>query len=315
MHLRKSSIIVLGMGVSLLLGGCGMNETKDRNEPNVETVNSKPSKEDYSVNFVRIQDYKGEGYTLRNSGTETSKIAKKNKPEIEIAVKKFFKETYKTKVKVHNIVGAKDGASVFVESIGEPHFYTFAIVPIDVEKQEVKIDEVWSQEGQVEHAIKGALYAMIFDQEFANLDSYFDNAINKYPIVGTPSEAIQKVGGDGYATPFYFINTLGDWFEEVYQKYIENPAISKQDLKKMITKKDFQSDSVIVTINLYMKEADVNPDQTVFNNVVDDIERMNGLPKGAYTVLLHDNKIDRRRAIGSKENTLERSTPNEIMKN
>ena len=65
-------------------------------------------KEKYREDFVRIQDYKGEGYTLRNSGTETSKIAKKNQKEIEIAVIKFFKETYKTEVKVHNIVGAKD---------------------------------------------------------------------------------------------------------------------------------------------------------------------------------------------------------------
>ncbi|MDQ0233676.1 hypothetical protein J2S19_005033, partial [Metabacillus malikii] len=39
--------------------------------------------------------------------------------------------TYKTEVKVHNVVGSQDAATVFVESVGEPHFYTYAVVPIE----------------------------------------------------------------------------------------------------------------------------------------------------------------------------------------
>ncbi|WP_404443030.1 DUF1672 domain-containing protein [Sutcliffiella horikoshii] len=65
----------------------------------------------------------GEGYTLKN-GEKTDKIAKENKEEITKAVEKFFLEKYKTEVIVHNRVGANDGASVYVESLREPHFYT-----------------------------------------------------------------------------------------------------------------------------------------------------------------------------------------------
>ena len=70
-------------------------------------------------------------------------------------------ENYKTDVTIQNFVSAADGVSVFVESVSEPHFYTFAIVPVDVKNKEVKVDSVWSQEGQVENAIQSGLYAML----------------------------------------------------------------------------------------------------------------------------------------------------------
>ena len=81
-----------------------------------------------------MQDYTGEGYTLKN-GSKTDTIAQENKEEITKAVEMFFLERYKTEVMVHNMVGAADGATVFVESVGEPHFYTYAIVPIDVDQK------------------------------------------------------------------------------------------------------------------------------------------------------------------------------------
>ena len=103
---------------------------------------------------MSVQEYTGEGYALRN-GKETDKIAEANRDEIEVAVKKFFSEKYKTEVIVHNLVGAVDGVSVFVESVGEPNFQAFAIVPIDVQSKTVKSDSVWSQEGQIENALSG----------------------------------------------------------------------------------------------------------------------------------------------------------------
>ena len=100
-------------------------------------------------NFVRIQDYTGEGYKLRDSRPETGKLAEEHREEIEEAVQQFFLNNYKTEVIVHNMVGAVDGASVFVESVGEPHFYTFAIVAIDVKNKTVELDTIRSQEGKL----------------------------------------------------------------------------------------------------------------------------------------------------------------------
>ena len=183
-----------------------------------------------------------------------------------------------------------------------------------MENEKVETDRVWSQEGQVENAIKTSLYAMVFDQEFSNLDTYLENAVQKYPIVGTPIETVQKVGGSGYATSYYYTSKLGDKFDEIYKAYLENPEISKEELKKNLAKKDFEPDRIIITIYLYMKEADVEPDKEVFNSIVADLEKMKNIPKGTYSVILNNNFIDKRRAIGTKENSLKRTTPNKIIK-
>ncbi|GAE94922.1 hypothetical protein JCM21714_4122 [Gracilibacillus boraciitolerans JCM 21714] len=123
--------------------------------------------EDY---YVPVQEYKGEEYTLPN-GKKTDRIANENREEIEKAIKSFFKEEYKTEVKVHNIVGNVDGATVMVESIGgEPHFYTYAIIPIDTEKEIVLKEKVWSQEMAIESAIMtGGIYGLIEKDKFDNL--------------------------------------------------------------------------------------------------------------------------------------------------
>ena len=164
-----NKIYYLLVGFLLLLGGCdGMDVTNGGEPKNLDKQNAYEDE-----NFVRIQDYRGEGFELRGSLKETGEIAEDNRVEIENAVQTFFMENYKTDVTIHNFVSAADGVSVFVESVGEPHFYTFAVVPVDVKNKEVKIDSVWSQEGQVENAIKGGLYAMAFDEEFTKLNEYF----------------------------------------------------------------------------------------------------------------------------------------------
>ena len=224
MKKNYNMFIGLCMSVSLLLGGClNMGNILD------EEKAGEARKEAYEKeNYVRIQDYTGEGYTLRNTRKETGQIAEANREELEEAVEAFFLEDYKTKVVVHNIVSAVEGVSVFVESVGEPHFYTFAIVPIDVKNKKVEIDRVWSQEGQVENAIQSGLYAMAFEQEFSKLDEYFDGLARKFPIAGSPVAAIEKVGADGFATPYYYMSTVGETFTNVLELYLNNPSITKK---------------------------------------------------------------------------------------
>ena len=82
---------------------------------------------------------------------------------MEKAVKKFFIDNYKTEIIAHNIVGTSKAASVFVESVDEPHFYTLAIIPVDNEKKTIKPDGVWSLEWEVEQEIIAELLAMIYD--------------------------------------------------------------------------------------------------------------------------------------------------------
>ena len=313
---KGKQIMALGIGVTVLLGGClNMNLSKDKEKVDKEIVATSGERNAYEKdNFVRIQDYHGAGYTLRNSGKETRHLAASHRGEIQKAVKAFFVDTYKTEVMVHNIIGAVDGASVFVESIGEPHFYSVAIVPIDLNNKKVKTDEVWSQEGQVENALSGALYAMAFDEKFTKLDRYLKDFTASYPIVGTPIKAIENVGAKGYATSYYYINPVGEAFDELYKMYLKNPDISKDEVRNYLHEQKFEPEDILLTIYLYMKDKEKAPDKDMFNKVVSDIEKMEGIPRGSYSIILNDNLIDRRRAIGTKENSLKRTAPNEITK-
>jgi hypothetical protein len=308
----KKKLIISSMGLSLMLGGCS-----DMNNAGIEKETEKQTaaqQEQQTENvYVSVQDYKGEGYELDN-GEKTDKIAESYRKEIDEAVKAFFQNTYKTEVKVHNVVGAADGATVFVESVGEPHFYTFAIVPIDIEEEKVLIDKVWSQEGQVEDAIMTGLFAMIFDKEIAILDQYMDKIVSENQVTGFTEEALQNVRAGGFSTPYYYINTAGDKFDILFDEYLKDPQKSSEDWKNIYSKDMFEPEDIIITVYLYMEDKKAEPDKEVFNKIVSGIEKTEGLPKGAYSVYLNDNLVDKRNSRGVKDNSLEKSFPSEIIR-
>ncbi|WP_257347610.1 DUF1672 domain-containing protein [Pseudalkalibacillus decolorationis] len=310
---NKNKMIVLSIGFSLSLGGCGDmgNSNGNNNEDNKNlTKEEKHDKERY----VSVQDYTGQGYeTLEGNGEEEDKIAEANRETVHKAVKEFFLNDYKTEVKVHNIVGAEDAAIVFVESIGEPHFYTYALVPVDVDQEKVLADQIWSQEGQVEEALTTSIFAMIHDKEVTKLSNYLEGIVEEYPVVGKQMEALQNVGADGYGTPYFFISSLDPAFEVLYNSYLDNPDITKEELKEKFSKLDYPPKGLIFAIKLYMEEPNTEPSKEIFNKIVSDLEEMDGLARGSYAVYLNDNRVDKTTAIGTKDNTLERANPNYII--
>lgn len=94
--------------------------------------------------FESVQDYTGEGYTLKN-GEEADRIAEEHRKEVESAVRDFFLKEYKSEVKVHNVVGNVDGATVFVESTGPVHFYSNAIVSMDLSEKGAGTFHLWTE--------------------------------------------------------------------------------------------------------------------------------------------------------------------------
>ena len=293
------------LSAALLLGGCS-NTNGDSNKGGEEQV-SKPSN-----TFVSIDNYNGEGYELPN-GKKTDKIAEANRDQITKATKKFFLDTYKTEVNVHNIVGNKDGASVFVESVGEPHFHTFAIVPID-SQEKIMTDGIWTQEGQVEAAIKSGLYAMIYEDQLKELDSYLEEFTSKQPVTGMEKEAIQNVRSTGFTTPYYYISVLDEGFDALYENYLENPKTTKEEWQQTAQSLEINPKGYRVTIQLFMKEKDQKPDQKILDQISTDLENMDTLSPGYYSVYLNDNTIDAKSADGTKESTIKRANPNYIKK-
>jgi hypothetical protein len=263
---------------------------------------------------VSIQDYTGEGYTLYDANEEYGKIAEENRETVVAAVEQYFIDNYSAEVEVHNFVSAVDGVTVFVESIDEPHFYTIAIVPIDLQNEEIKTDSVWSREGEVELAIQGGLYAKAFEEEFANLDKYLKGITEEHKVIGTPKDVIRNVQGSGYSTPYYFISPMGEIFKKLYEEYEVNPEITKQELEIFFNENPVEPSHVNFAIELYTEESDINPNEKVLDKIIADIKEIDNIPKGAYSVFLNDNYIDKTRGDGMKENTLERTFPDEIIK-
>ncbi|MFN2745974.1 DUF1672 family protein [Bacillus sp. z60-18] len=309
--MKYKKIITLSIGIPILLGGC-MNLDVGNHDKNGEKTEAN-SQAEYNQNLISVQDYTGQGYEL-DGGEETTKIAEAHREEIEKAVKTFFLDKYKTKVKVHHIVGALNAASVFVESEGEPHFHTYAVVPIDVKAEEVLTDKVWSQEGQVESAINSGIYAMVFDQELGKLDDYLAKTAKQEPVVGMRQEAVNNVMASGFHTIYYYITTFDDSLDKVYLKYLKNPNKSKEEWKREIKHSKTDPESFYVTIHLFMEKPNTEPDKSIFDQIVKDLENMEGLAPGQYSVFLHDNTINKKAGSNSQENTLERSDPTYIMK-
>lgn len=291
-----------------------MNLDLGNHDKNGDKTEANNNQAEYNQNLIRVQDYTGQGYAL-DGGQATAKIAEAHHEEIEKAVKAFFLDKYKTKVKVHNIVGALNAASVFVESEGEPHFHTNAVVPIDVKKQEVKTDKVWSQEGQVEDSIIGGIYAMAFEKELQKLDHYLEETVKNEPVVGTRQEAINNTDASGFSTTFYYLTISGNSLNHLYLEYLKHPDKSKEEWKKEIKRTEIDPKSCNFNIQLYMEKPNTEPNKGIFNRIVNGLEDMEGLPPGAYSVYLSDNTVDKRTAVNSKQNTLERAYPNYIIIN
>ncbi|WP_079708949.1 DUF1672 family protein [Paraliobacillus ryukyuensis] len=313
--MKKLSLVILIMAV-LLLGGCNLVEGINSNNESEENSASEDNNDNQSNpddKYVPVQEYTGEGYTLAN-GKETDRIANENRDVVEDAVKQFFQEEYKTEVKVHQIVGNVDGATVFVESVGEPHFYTYAIVPIDKANESIRTDKVWSQEGQVEGAIIAGIYGMIMKEEFQHLNNLIEEINSKYNLTGLNERAI-AIGANQYSTQYYFMNILPNgYFKFVYDKYIKNPDRNVEEWAEIIDVDKIDPEEINVAINLYMAEKGQEPDQKAFQELVKKVEEDDDIPKGNYGVFLHDNKIDKKSATGHKDNSLTRSYPDDIIK-
>ncbi|WP_154309888.1 DUF1672 family protein, partial [Metabacillus lacus] len=207
---------------------------------------------------------------------------------------------------VHNAVGAKHGIMVFVESPNEPRFHTFAMMPVNANEGEIFPEDIWTVEHEVERALFGGLLAMMMEEELKELDEYFQELTENYPVVGIRQEAVNNVKKTGYTTSFYFISHLfvKKEYQPINELYFNKPKISKKGLKEQFNVREYEPESFRFAINLYMKEPNVEPDEEILQQIVTDIETREGFPRGSYEIALNDNKINKYTGIGDKDNTL-----------
>ncbi|OXS53913.1 uncharacterized protein DUF1672 [Bacillus sp. V-88] len=294
---RQNKWIKYIIGISLLLGGC--------------MKHSSTSKE-VTDQYERVQDYKGEGYRLTN-GAANDKVAEENREEVEKAAKAFFMKNYETGVKIHNLVGNKDGVTVFVESTEPVHFYTYAIVPFHQGTDRISVGVVRTQEGDVERSIREGLYRLIFEDEFKKLDSYLESVVSKEKVVGRTVESLQNVGGSGYMTPYYFMSSLNsdEAIQPVYELYMKDHQTSIETLKQTYDGNLFEADNLMINIMLFMEEEGVQPSEEIMERIARDIKERNDFPKGTYRVAINDNGVHKESFEGFKDNSIEKEVMRE----
>lgn len=298
LNTKKMGIITASLISIMLLGGCLKGATE------------KVEKEDNP--YVSVQEYTGKEFRLQN-GDKNDKIAEGSREKVISGTEEFFLKKYNTKVKVNNIVGNKDGATVYVESIGEPHFQTFVVIPIDTQEN-VRPDGIWTQEREVEGDIESGIYALIHEKKINNLNNYLNEFVKKHPVVGLREEAFKNTASTGYTTPYYYIITYGDSLTPYLNQYLSNPETKKEVYQQKSQSLTFDPENYNIVIELFMKEENKEPDQKIFDELEADIEKMDGLPPGSYTVILNDNLIQKENAHSQKDNTLMRGNPNYIIK-
>ncbi|MBD7939669.1 DUF1672 family protein [Cytobacillus sp. FSL K6-0265] len=297
-----SKISLCCLGIIIMLGGCS-NPT-DTSETNAS-----------DDALVSVAEYNGEGYALPY-GKETDQIAEDHREQIEEATVTLFQENYQTEVVVHNVVGALDAATVFVESVGEPHFYTYAVVPIDEKEKKVMTEQISADAFQVENAIKGGLYHMIFSEEFKKLDNYFESLVAEGEVIGKTEAALKNVGGHGFMTPYYFITLTSkeEAIQPVYDLYLNDSNESVVALRNAYKTDLFDSENFKINIQLFMADKEENPSEAIFHEVTKVLEEMDSIPSGTYSFSLNDHYIDKKSGEGAKENSLKRSFPDYIVK-
>ncbi len=82
----------------------------------------------------------------------------------------------------------------------------------------------------------------------------------------------------------------------------------------MLESTGFVADDIAFGISLYMGEEGAEPDKSIMDELKTSLTKLEGIPAGTYALHLNDNFIDKRRASGSKANTLKNIGPNEIIK-
>ncbi|EGK1784817.1 DUF1672 family protein [Listeria monocytogenes] len=282
---------IIGLLASLLLlGGCfNMNEKTEQGK----------AQEKAQEGTTPVQEYVGQGYSFVD-GDKSAERVKKHEEEIKQEAINYMKTKYKTDVKVNNVVPARNGAVVIVESEAPIQFTTSVIVKFLLNKKE-EIGIGTSNEGEVEQAIVGGLYAKAYEAEFHHLDEFAEKLAEKYNLVGYTEEALDKTLPFGYQGKYYFV-TLGFIdYVSVYNSYLTNPEISAKELRALFSKDDSTGEKMTIAMRFFMK-GDKLPEQEVVDNIAADFLQEPNLPKASYPITIYKNFIVNRVGLPNGEN-------------
>ncbi|GAF13708.1 hypothetical protein JCM19046_3926 [Bacillus sp. JCM 19046] len=111
--------------------------------------------------------------------------------------------------------------------------------------------------------------------------------------------------------------TTSNYKEEILnltQVYYEKPDLTLNEIKTHFDKSNYDPKKFYLTLVFFLEEEGSEPEDKMLEEIVSDLESAKGLPRGSYTVALHDNRIGIQSGTGDKENSLIQGIPDEIIK-
>ncbi|MBC1601882.1 DUF1672 family protein [Listeria welshimeri] len=277
---------IIGILASLLLlGGCF-------------NMNEKTEQEKAQEGTTPVQDYVGQGFSFVD-GDKSEELVKRDEEKIKQEAINYVKNTYKTDVKVNNVVPARNAAVVMVECEEPIQFHTSVIVGKVINKEGEWLTR--SNEGEVEKAIVGGLYAKAYEAEFQRLDTFAEKLAKENNLLGLRNEAIDKTAAEGYTSNHYFIVAMDVYYPSVYNAYLANQGISAEELRKLFEKDDPKYEHVSVPMEFYSKENNL-PEQKLADDLAEELKQEKGLPKGSYDIRVYKNSIVNRVGLPDGDN-------------
>ncbi|MBC2274335.1 DUF1672 family protein [Listeria welshimeri] len=277
---------IIGLLASLLLlGGCF-------------NMNEKTEQEKAQEGTTPVQDYVGQGFSFVD-GDKSEELVKRDEEKIKQEAINYVKNTYKTDVKVNNVVPARNAAVVMVECEEPIQFHTSVIVGKVINKEGEWLTR--SNEGEVEKAIVGGLYAKAYEAEFQRLDTFAEKLAKENNLLGLRNEAIDKTAAEGYTSNHYFIVAMDVYYPSVYNAYLANQGISAEELRKLFEKDDPKYEHVSVPMEFYSKENNL-PEQKLADDLAEELKQEKGLPKGSYDIRVYKNSIVNRVGLPDGDN-------------
>ncbi|MBF2704219.1 DUF1672 family protein [Listeria welshimeri] len=276
---------IIGLLASLLLlGGCF-------------NLNEKTEQEKAQEVTTPVQDYVGQGFSFVD-GDKSEELVKRDEEKIKQEAINYVKNTYKTDVKVNNVVPARNAAVVMVECEEPIQFHTSVIVGKVINKEGEWLAR--SNEGEVEKAIVGGLYAKAYEAEFQRLDTFAEKLAKENNLLGLRNEAIDKTAAEGYTSNHYFIVAMDVYYPSVYNAYLANQGISAEELRKLFEKDDPKYGHVSVPMEFYSKENNL-PEQKLADDLAEELKQEKGLPRGNYMITMYKNFIVNRVGVPDGE--------------
>ena len=273
------------IALCIIIGGCHTRE-------NNTDINEKGD-------YIPVQDYVGQGYPATEK-QEAWDYIEEHREDLEEYAVEWFKKTYNLDVKVNYIHPKKGAAIATVESLLDSKLRIKIVMGLD--KKNERVSGVNTSAMDAENNIMSYIVYKIYQEEFDRMGQFLKELAEEESLYGLRDECLSNIASyASFHSNYYYISTAYIDYPKTYEMFLNNPAISVNELKisfeqerEEIMKNDNIKDkspyNPNVVVSLYSSTNDI--DESKFEPIADKLIEQTYLPDFNYLIVLHPNEIN-----------------------